>query len=280
MKKVFLLIFLLFSNQLLAKEVDKENVKRAIVVGATSGMGRAVAKLLAKDGYVLGLVGRRVNLLESLQKEIGTESYIKQIDASDHKNASNLLQELIDQMGGLDMMLISISSFVDTGFDNSWESNKRIIDVDIAGFWTMAHTAVAYFEKQKSGHLVGISSIDGLRGSASCPVFSAAKAFVSRYLEGIRNRMIQKNIPIDVTDIVPGWVNVEHTVFSEFPGTYWVSSKEDAASQIFYAIKAKKKIAYITKRWKLIALLLAIVPDAIYNKLDKLRVGIGRVVDK
>ena len=92
----------------------------------------------------------------------------------------------------------------------------------------MAHTAVEFFEKQKSGHLVGISSISGLRGSGYCPVYSGAKAFISRYLEGVRNKMIQNKIPVYVTDIMPGWVDVEHTTFSEIPGTYWVATLEKA----------------------------------------------------
>ena len=262
MSKIFSLffIFFLFFNSCASES------KRAIVIGASSGMGRAVAKLLAKEGYTLGLASRRVNLLQSLQEEIGSESYIRKIDVSRHEEAAVKLKELIDQMGGLDLILICSSSYF--GFDNSWESNKKMIDVDVGGFWAMAHEAIKYFEKQGYGHLVGISSIDGLRGSANCPVYSGAKAFISRYLEGIRNMMLKKNIPIYVTDIVPGWVDVEHTVFSQIPGTYWVSTKEDAAKQIVQAIKAKKKVAYITKRWQIIAILLALLPDYFYNKIN------------
>jgi len=276
---LFFLLVIALPFTIVSKDVSKSGAKKAIVIGATSGMGREVAKLLSKEGYVLGLVGRRVMLLESLQESLEEDSYIKRIDVSDHENAAVLLNELIEELGGLDLIMISISSFIDTGFADTWEANKKIIDVDIAGFWVMAHTALQYFEQQKSGHLVGISSIDGLRGSASCPIFSGAKAFVSRYLEGVRNRMIRKKIPICVTDIVPGWVNVEHTAFSALPGTFWVSTKEEAAKQIVVAIKSKKKLAYITKRWGIVALLLSFLPDVIYNNIDKLRVGVSRVLE-
>ena len=115
--------------------------------------------------------------------------------------------------------------------------------------------------------MVGISSTSGLRGDAKCPVYSGAKAFISRYLEGVRNQMIQKNIPIYVTDIIPGWVEIEAEDVHKIPGAYWVATTQKAAQQICDAIKAKKKKAYITKRWQLIAWLYDITPDFIYNAI-------------
>jgi len=260
------IVLLLFNITAYSTENNQKPIERASVVGATAGMGRAGAKLLSKDGYIMGLASRRIHLLESLQEEIGTESYIKQIDISDHEKAAENLQELIAQMGGLDMMFISISAYSDLGSEGlTFSGEKKTIDVDLVGFWVIAKTALDFFEKQNYGHLVGISSISGIRGSAYCPAYSGAKAFVSTYLEGVRNKMLQNNIPIYVTDIVPGWVDVEHTTFSQLPGTYWVTPLDKAAKQIFDAIKAKKKVAYVSKRQVLIAALLKIVPDFIFN---------------
>jgi len=260
-------IFMLFILMLLHSNIySHKPTKRAIVIGASSGMGRAVAKLLAQDGYTMGLAARRIHLLKSLQKEIKTKSYIKQIDVSDHKKAAVDLQDLINEIGGLDLILISVSSYSETlkrKFTS--EQEKKTIDVDLIGFWTMAKTALDFFKTQGFGHLVGISSMSGLRGSASNPAYCGAKAFISRYLESIRNRMLQNNIPIYVTDIIPGWVDVEHTAFSQIPGTYWVTPLDKAAKQIFDAIKSKKKVAYISKRQIIIAALLKIVPDCIFN---------------
>jgi len=240
--------------------------KKAIVIGATAGMGRAVARLLAQDGYIMGLIGRRIPLLESLQKEIGGTSYIKAIDVSKHEQAAKELKELINQMGGLDLILISISAFADIENNTDrWVRDKKVLDVDLVGFWVMAHVAIEFFEKQKSGHLVGISSISGIRGEGSCPVYCGAKAFISKYLEGIRNRMIHYNIPVYVTDIVPGWVDVESCMLSEVPGTYWVATLNRAAKQIFEAIQERKKVAYITKKWELIAALLRENPNNMFE---------------
>jgi len=259
---IFIVFFLCYTLQIFAGN----NEKKAIVVGATSGMGRAVAKLLAQDGYILGLASRRTHLLESLQQEIKGESYIKKIDASCHEKAAQDLQDLIFEMGGLDLIIISISAFTDIENENSaWVKEKKTIDVDLVGFWALSHTIMEYFEKQKHGHLVGISSIAGVRGLGHNPVYCGAKAFISTYLEGIRNKMLHYGIPIHVTDIVPGWVDVENATLSNIPGTYWVATTSKAAEHIFEAIKEKKKVAYITRRWKLIAMLLRENPDNMFE---------------
>ena len=170
-------------------------------------------------------------------------------------------------MGGLDLIVISVSASNDNQDKSGFEIDKRTIDVDLIGFWIMADTALTFFEKQKSGHLVGISSTSGLRGDARYPVYCGAKAFISRYLEGVRNKMIQAKIPIYVTDIIPGWIEIESVDIHKMPGAYWVATTQKAAQQICNAIKAKKKKAYITKRWQLIAWLYDITPDFIYNAI-------------
>ncbi|MFH1832032.1 MAG: SDR family NAD(P)-dependent oxidoreductase [bacterium] len=249
------------------KLTHNANIKRAIVIGASSGMGRQVAKLLATEGgYEVGLVARRTELLETLQKEIPTKTYIKQIDVTEQEEARTRLLELISEMGGLDLILISISAFGDLiDMLSKEERDARTMSVDLLGFWAMADIAVDFFEKQKSGHLVGISSISGVRGDAHCPVYSGAKAFISRYLEGIRNYMIQSNIPVYVTDIMPGWVDNERIKFSELPNTYWVTPLDKAGHQIYEAIQNKDKIAYISKRQILVKWALETAPDWLYN---------------
>jgi short-subunit dehydrogenase len=129
----------------------------------------------------------------------------------------------------------------------------------------MAETALEVFERQKSGHLVGISSTSGLKGESGNPVYSGAKAFISRYLEGVRNKMLQDKIPIYVTDVVPGWVEVEAVDVHQIPGAYWIISTQKAAQQIYNAIRAKKKKVYVPNRWRFVAWLWDIVPDSVYN---------------
>jgi short-subunit dehydrogenase len=256
--------------------------KKAIVVGASSGMGRETAKLLAEDGYVVGLAARRIDRLEELSKSIKTTTYVKQIDASKPYEAEKLLEEMISEMGGLDLMVITISGYPDVGLDDanktwkdrSWSDDAQLIYVDVIGFYALARTTLKFFEKQNSGHLVGFSSVDGIRNNGYHPLYSAVKGFESRYMEGERNRFAQKGIPITVTDIIPGWVNVNKDLNyledNKEMKVFWVESLQDAATEIFLAIKNKEKIAYITKRWEQFAETIKTMPDDIYNALGPL----------
>lgn len=266
---LFLSTLPLLSFSFLSSADDENKGKKAIVIGASSGIGREVAKTLAHHGFELGMVGRRTHLLENLQQEISTKGYIKTIDISKTDEAITLLKELITEMGGLDLIVIMAGAYAQFDPNREWESTKKLIEVDVAGYSAMVFTAMEHFEKQKYGHLVGVTSIDALRGIPQAPSYSAAKGYASLLLEGMRNRMIQENLPIYVTELLPGWVDVEHTCFSQMPGTFWVASTKDAAAQIYDAIKAKKKRAYITKRWIFFAWFMKLAPDWLFNRLFK-----------
>ena len=121
-----------------------------------------------------------------------------------------------------------------------------------------------YFEKQKSGHLVAISSIGGLRGSRQAPAYNATKAYQINYLEGLRQKAKKLNTSIFVTDIRPGLVDTE---MAKGEGLFWVMPVEKAARQIFQAIIDKKKVAYVTRRWGLIATILKQIPRPIHDRM-------------
>ncbi len=237
-------------------------MQRAVIIGATSGIGKELARVLAKNGFAVGLTGRRGEILRKLQQELPTIAYIKQMDVSMPAEATQLLQELIAEMGGMDLIIISAG----VGFANrelEWELEKQTIDVNVSGFAAMAGAAFNYFRRQGSGHLVGISSIAAIRGNRGAPAYNASKAFVSNYLEGLRVKASRLGLPITVTDIQPGYVD---TPMAKGPGLFWVAPAEKAAMQIYRAIVQKRHHAYITKRWRLIAWMLKVMPGWIYNR--------------
>lgn len=250
--------------------------KKAIVIGASSGMGREVAKRLGREGYEVGLIARRVDLLESLQKEIPTRSYICQIDVT-HANARKQLVELIEQMGGVDLAVIGITAYLDnrnsndpnSGFyaaSHNWTDKERTLNVDAKGFIAMADVLLDHFKRKKHGHLVGISSTSGQRGSAMSPVYSAAKACISCYMEAERNYMVQNNIDVQISDVVAGWVAVEHSPLGEDPSAYWEINAQEAGRVIVDGIKSQDKIIYVPKKVWFVACLLKYLPDCIYNR--------------
>jgi short-subunit dehydrogenase len=236
--------------------------KKAIIMGASSGIGKELAKILSRDGYIVGLAARRTDLLAELQKELPNKSFVKQIDISKSEDAETKFKEMIGEMNGVDLVVIS-SGYGDLNSKLKWPIEKETIDTNVTGFALIAGIALQQFLNQGSGHLVGISSIAALRGQRSAPAYSASKAFVCNYLEALRHCAIKSKKPIYVTDVQPGFVK---TPMSRGNNLFWISTAQKAANQIYEAIVKKKKHAYITKRWRLIAWVLKAVPDWLYNK--------------
>ena len=237
-------------------------MQKAIIIGATSGIGRELAKVLSADGYVVGITGRRLHLLEQLKDELSTQSFIKPMDISE-ESAVGDLQKLIDEMRGVDLVVISAATG-SIDMELPWEKEKITIDTNVLGFAAAANVAFHHFQHRGSGHLVGISSIAGIRGGGGAPAYSASKAFVSNYLQGLRYIAEKRKLNITVTDIQPGFVD---TAMARGNHVFWSASPQKAAEQIYWTIRKKKDHAYITKRWRLIAWALKVMPDGFYNKL-------------
>ena len=234
----------------------------AIIIGASSGIGKELAVQLSAKGYKLGLTARRVDLLNELAKEINTESFVMQMDVKDIENTTKGINDLIQKMGGAGLIIINAG----TGAHNpelEWEKEKNTIDVNVTGFCNAANAAMKYFISRGSGHLVGISSLAALRGNRFAPAYSASKAFLSNYLEGLRHKVVKENIPVTITDIKPGFVN---TVMAQGDYLFWVEPVPKAVKQIVKAIERKKAVAYITRRWRLIAWIYKALPKWIYYK--------------
>lgn len=121
------------------------------------------------------------------------------------------------------------------------------------------------FKAQGHGHLVNISSIASLRGGGIAPSYNASKAFQAIYFEGLRINADMARLPIHVTDIRPGFVDTDMTKGQRM---FWLASPEKAARQIFQAITRKKRVAFITARWSLIAWLMKVMPYGIYRKFS------------
>ena len=232
-------------------------MKKAIIIGASSGIGRAHAFELSRAGYALGLAARRVELLESLEAELPNDSCIMEMDVSDPEDAAEGIDALIAGLGGLDLVVICAG----VGFINhelSWELERQTIDVNARGFAAAACRAFNYFAKHGHGHIVGISSVAAYAGCGDGPAYGASKAFMSNYLAGLRRMAKERKVKVHITDIKPGFVD---TPMALSPVKFWVASPETAAKQIASAIRRRKKHAYVTRRWRLIAWLLKLMPS-------------------
>jgi short-subunit dehydrogenase len=238
--------------------------KKVIIIGASSGMGRELAKIMATNGYIVGAAAPQENLLISLQHEIKTPTYVSVIDVC-NDNARDKLTALINQMDGVDIVVICAG----VGAQNptlDFDIDKKTIDVNVTGFCAMATVSMHHFIQQKHGHLAVISSIAGIRGNDTAPAYNASKAFISNYLQGLRKKIAREHLNITITDIKPGFVDtvMAHT----YKKPFLMISAHQAAQYIFAGIKQCKKIVYVSPIWRFVAWGIYIAPDWIYNKFE------------
>ena len=247
----------------LAIHNSAEHSKRAIIVGASSGIGRALSFELKAHGYQLGLMARRQALLEDLHRQLEGPALIKVCDVSQTTVAMESLRQLISELGGLDLIVIS-AGIGHLNPELSWDLECETIEVNALAFAALANVAFTHFIRQGHGHLVGISSIAALAGSEISPAYNATKAFASNYLSGLRKKAAKVALPIVVTDILPGFVD---TAMAKGPGQFWVAPAGKAARQIMKAIQRRASRAYITRRWRLLAWVLKSLPEPIQRRI-------------
>lgn len=237
-------------------------MKNAIVIGASSGIGKALARVLAENGYSVGLAARRLALLSELAGELPTPSFVKAIDVSKPAEAMPLLRALIAEMTDVELFVLSAGiGFVNPQLD--WGLERGTIDVNVSGFAAMANVTATYLQSRGSGHIVSISSIAALRGNRTAPAYNASKAFMSNYMESLRNRFRNLKLPVVVTDVQPGFVD---TAMAKGDGVFWAAAPDKAARQIFAAVRRRKEHAYVTRRWRLVAWLMKAAPNWLLDR--------------
>jgi len=236
-------------------------MKNALIIGATSGIGKELAKLLVNDNYKVVITGRRENLLEEIKKSNPDKYLIKVQDVTNLDSCEQLFEEVKSELKTID--LIVYSSGVGTpNYKLEWEKEIPTLNTNILAATKIYGLAYNFFRKQGYGHLVGISSIASIRGNRHTPAYFASKAFQANYLESLYMKGKRSKATIYVTDIQPGFVDTDMALGA----TFWMAPLEKATKQIYSAIKNKKKKAYITKRWRMVAFVLKIVPIRLLYK--------------
>lgn len=236
-------------------------MKNALVIGASSGIGKELAKLLAEDGYKVIITGRREKLLEEIKATSPKKFVVKIHDVNDLDSSDILFETLKNEFKTIDLIVYS-SGVGNPNYDLEWEKELPTLQTNIIAATKIYGLAYNFFRKQGYGHLVGISSIASIRGNRHVPAYFASKAFQANYLESLWMKGKRSKAEIYVTDIQPGFVDTSMAIGK----TFWMASAEKATKQIFSAIKKKKKKVYITKRWRLVAFVLKIVPSSLLFK--------------
>ena len=227
---------------------------RAIVIGATSGIGRAVAGLMAEEGWTVGIAGRRREMLESFVAEHpGADIRISDFDVTAEDSPSRLM-DLIGRTGGADLIfIVSGVGKQNRELDPNIELNT--VKVNCLGYVRMADAAFRYFrERSKAepgfrGHLAIVSSVAGTKGMGTGPAYSSTKRFQSTYLDSLAQLSRMNGFPLDDKNY-PMLMTVEY-----------------ASGLIFKALKRRRRRACIDWRFALLAFLWSIVPQCLWEKM-------------
>lgn len=236
--------------------------QKLIIVGASSGIGREIACKYVTYGNKVGITGRRENLLNELNEKFPGQIFTSCFDVMG--NGGQLkIQQLIDKLGGLDILIYN-SGVGDPSKELNFEIENTTTKTNVIGFIEIVSYAFNYFAQQGHGQIAITSSVAAMRGNSWAPAYSASKAFMSNYAEGlnIKAKRLQKDIV--VTDIRPGFIN---TKMAKGNKQFWIVPKEKASKQIIRAIEKKKRVAYISKRWWLVAQIMKLLPYNIYRRI-------------
>lgn len=247
------------------KSNDKTIVKKtAIIMGATSGIGLEVARVLAARGWRIGVAGRRVERLRLLAREMPQVVAVRQIDVTDEEAAVRL-NELIEDAGGMDLYFHSSG----IGYQNvelDAEKELRTVMTNAAGFTRMVTAAFHYFEshRERRGHIAVISSIAGTKGLGAAPAYSSTKRFQNHYVECLEQLARIKGLAIDFTDIRPGFVATDLIKDGNYPLQLRAA---DVARQIVRAVEKKKTVAVIDWRYRVLVFFWRFVPRWLWTRL-------------
>lgn len=239
------------------------NKKTIIIIGATSGIGRALFEKYAVDGNSLGIVGRRENLLDELYLQHPDNAFTSAADITKREEIKQAIHMLCAKLKHIDLAIVcSGTGDLNPSLDYALECPT--IDTNVRGWTFVIDTLYHIFEQQGHGHLVAITSVGGLRGEPMAPAYSATKAYQINYMEALRKKAYKSGNHIHVTDIRPGLVD---TAMAKGDGLFWVMPVDKVANQIISAIRKKKSKVYVTKRWHVLAIINKNLPFCLYRLL-------------
>ena len=239
------------------------NTKRAVIMGATSGLGYEVALLLLSDGWKLGLAGRREENLRELQSEFPEQVCIKAIDVKD-SNSDKALLALIDELGGMDIYFHSSGiGYQNAKLDADIELNT--LETNGTGFTRLVGTAFRYFKKKGKGHIAVISSIAGTKGLGVAPAYSATKRFQNTYIDALEQLAGMQKLNIRFTDIRPGFVAT--SLLNDGKNYPMLMKTPYAAKLIVKAVRKHKRVAVIDWKYSILVFFWKLIPRCIWKRM-------------
>lgn len=244
-------------------------MKTAIIIGATSGIGREVAARLVEKGWKVGITGRRTEALEFFRNEYGADKVcIATMDVT-HDDSVAALDALLEQTGEPDLFLYASG----VGYQNQeldLDKEIRTVRTNCEGMVRMVDHYVNYVRCHKysamhKAHIAVISSVAGVAGLGTAPAYSATKRMQSHYLSALAQLARMEHIPIRFTDIRPGFIATD--ILNPDKHYPMLMSKEKAADHIMKALRRKKRVYTFDWRFRVVTFIWSLTPRCIRERI-------------
>jgi short-subunit dehydrogenase len=238
-----------------------------VITGASSGIGRALALEMARQGYALGLTARRMPLLEQLRDELHAvhghklRVELATLDVCQTAGVSPTLHELFSRLGGIDIIVVNAGANDITHIGGGeLDKELNLIQTNVVGAIATINAATEHFLKRGQGHIVGISSLASLQPIAMQAAYCASKAALSMYLDAARVELRPKGITI--TDILPGYIRTDIVEGVDIGKMPFAVSVEQAAREMARLIERRVKRGIVPAfPWKLVRPFLGHLPE-------------------
>lgn len=221
-----------------------------LIVGATSGIGKALWQHYVSINHNVAIIGRRAELLNSIKAEAPTLTFPYEADISNIDTLNNTLAEIQKELRSLDLVIIC-AGIGELNPELNVGTELSTIATNVVGWTNITDRIYSLFERQGFGHLVTITSVGGMQPTPIAPSYSASKAFQINYTKSLQAKA--KKTKIKITEIRPGLVD---TRMAKGEGLFWVMPLNKVVPQIVKAIDKKKKLCIVTKRWRFLNYLL------------------------
>ena len=236
---------------------------KAIVIGATSGIGLETARLLWKEGAVVGVAGRRTDRLRAFCDECGARAKYRTIDITDN-NAGHELSMLINEIGGADLILFC-SGIGSQNPDLVADTELKTVEPNAVGFTRIIDEAFNYFKQKGSGHIAAITSIAGTKGLGIAASYSATKRYQNTYMQCLAQLSHMQGHNIRFTDIRPGFVDTDLLAGS---GCYpMLMDKTAVARKLLRAVGFRRHVSVIDWRYRFLVFFWRLIPNWLWRRL-------------
>ncbi len=251
-----------------SSKASASSPRRALVIGASSGIGAALVERLAAEGWQVAALARRASELEALSARCAAlpgAVHVRVHDVREFDRVPQLFEELVRELGGLELLIYAAALMPKIARDE-YDTAKDIdqLAVNLGGCIAWCNAAAQLFRTQRAGTIVGISSIAGERGRKGNPVYATTKAGMNTYLEALRNRLAESGV--HVCTIKPGFVDTAMT--RGMGKLLWLISADEAARLVLKAARARANERFVPRQWWLVACVIRCIPSFLFRHLN------------